>query len=154
MQTTAQISAKQAAAYFNVKQTLKQTQKHVAASLKVKEDYKTRGRVFSRLNTWSQFLCKPTETRKVPMLQRTARRPSDNGKSFICKSKNSSEICNISQQSDIYSRLALIRHKTLTHCLFYFIYFIFFVFYLFNVGHKNMQLKEYHSNSFSIKRKC
>ena len=35
----------------------------------------------------------------------------------------------------------------------YFIY-LFFIFYLFNAGNKNIQLKVYRRNSFSIKRIC
>ena len=34
------------------------------------------------------------------------------------------------------------------------ILFIYFIFYLFNFGNKNIQLKAYRKNSFSIKRKC
>ena len=35
-----------------------------------------------------------------------------------------------------------------------FIYLFYFIFCLFNVGNKNIQLKVYRRNSFSIKRKC
>ena len=74
MQTIAQISTKHPGAYFNVKHTLKYAPKHAAASLKVFQDYKTRDCVFYRLSTWSKFLCELSETRKISMLQKTARR--------------------------------------------------------------------------------
>ena len=52
----------------------------------------------------------------------------------------------------IPSRLFRVRQSGIPSRLFR--VFIYFIFYLFNVGNKNIQLKLYRRNSFSIKRKC